>query len=194
MKNTRRSLIALITGVSLSASAMSSPSPANIAPKTIFGLSEYVYIEELGVGYKAKIDTGAESASLNAINAKVEESDSDDKPDMVHFDLVLPSGDLRAVSLPLEKHIRIIRRAGDMDDDDKYYHRRPVLEMTLCIGGEYHRTEVNLADRRQFSKAMLIGARPITAFNAMVDPSAEYLQDQNACKQRDNKSNKERAE
>lgn len=181
MITTRHSLIAFIAGLSLSASAMSAPSPAENSGQTVFGLSEYVYIEELGVGYKAKIDTGAESASINAINAKVEESRSDDKPDMVHFDLVLPDGELRAVSLPLEKHIRIIRRAGDMDEGDKYYHRRPVLEMTLCIGGQSHKTQVNLADRRQFSKAMLIGSRPISAFNAVVDPSVEYLQNKDAC-------------
>ena len=106
----------------------------------------------------------------------------------------LANGDLRAVSLPLEKHIRIIRRAGDMDEGDKYYHRRPVLEMTLCIGGQRHKTEVNLADRRQFSKAMLIGARPISAFNAMVDPSAEYLQDKNACGKGAKDNNKESGE
>lgn len=194
MNKTRRSLIALVAGVSLSASAMSDPAPASAAPKTIFGLSEYVYIEELGVRYKAKIDTGAESASINAINAEVKESRDDDEPDMVHFDLVLPNGDLRSVSLPLEKHIRIIRRAGDMDEGDKYYHRRPVLEMTLCIGGQRHKTEVNLADRRQFSKAMLIGARPISAFNAMVDPGAEYLQDKNACGKGAKDDNKESGE
>ena len=55
----------------------------------VFGLSEYVYIEELGVRYKAKIDTGAESASINAINAKVEKGHGK-KDDLVHFDLVLP--------------------------------------------------------------------------------------------------------
>ena len=107
MNKTRRSLIALVAGVSLSASAMSDPAPASAAPKTIFGLSEYVYIEELGVRYKAKIDTGAESASINAINAEVKESRDDDEPDMVHFDLVLPNGRLIVAGVNVvKKHVR----------------------------------------------------------------------------------------
>ncbi|MBU0538795.1 MAG: RimK/LysX family protein [Gammaproteobacteria bacterium] len=150
----------------------------------IFGLSEYVYIEELGVRYKAKIDTGAESASINAINAKVEKGKGD-ADDIVHFDLVLPDETLKSVSLPLSKHIRIKRRASDYDEDEKDYSRRPVLELTLCIGGDSHKVEVNLADRRQFSKPMLVGSEPLTAFNALVDPSKKYLQDKTLCTKQD---------
>ena len=163
------------------------PAAFGDAQQRTFGLSEYVYIEELGVRYKAKIDTGAESASINAINAKVEKARSDDEDDIVHFDLVLPDGELKSVSLPLEKHIRIIRRAGDMDDDDKYYHRRPVLKLTLCVGGHSEKVEVNLADRRQFSKPMLFGSDPLIAFNAIVEPSQKYLQNKNECGQMDEK-------
>ncbi|MFT6550052.1 MAG: hypothetical protein ACJA1I_000078 [Zhongshania marina] len=151
----------------------------------IFGLSEYVYIEELGVRYKAKIDTGAESASINAINSQVEKG-KDGADDIVHFDLVLPDDTLKSVSLPLSKHIRIKRRASDYDEDEKDYSRRPVLELTLCVGGESHKVEVNLADRRQFSKPMLVGSEPLTAFNALVDPSKKYLQDKTLCAKQDN--------
>ncbi|MBQ0797463.1 RimK/LysX family protein [Zhongshania sp.] len=150
----------------------------------IFGLSEYVYIEELGVRYKAKIDTGAESASINAINAQVEKGKGK-KDDIVHFDLVLPDDSLKSVSLPLSKHIRIKRRAADYDEDEKDYSRRPVLELTLCIGGNSHKVEVNLADRRQFSKPMLVGSEPLTAFNALVDPSKKYMQDKTLCTKQD---------
>ncbi|AMO66813.1 MAG: hypothetical protein ACI8RU_002513 [Zhongshania aliphaticivorans] len=146
----------------------------------VFGLSEYVYIEELGVRYKAKIDTGAESASINAINAKVEKGHGK-KDDLVHFDLVLPDDTLKSVSLPLSKHIRIKRRAADYGEDEKDYSRRPVLELTLCVGGQSHKVEVNLADRRQFSKPMLVGSDPLTAFGALVDPSKKYLQNKSLC-------------
>jgi len=192
VKLLRHSLLIVSAAMSLSAAAMSNAQTVSEA-KTVFGISEYVYIEELGVRYKAKIDTGAESASVNAINPKVKKGRGDE-PDMVHFDLVLPSGELKSVSQPLEKHIRIIRRAGDMDEDDKYYHRRPVLALTLCIGGISRKVEVNLADRRQFSKAMLVGSDPLIAFNAIVDPSEKYLQDKNACAKKTKKLDKESAE
>jgi hypothetical protein len=157
---------------------------AEVAAHQIFGLSEYVYIEELGVGYKAKIDTGADSASINAINAQVEKV-SGEGDDIVHFDLVLPDETLRSVSLPLSKHIRIKRRASDYNEDEKDYTRRPVLELTLCIGGDSHKVEVNLADRRQFSKPMLVGSEPLIAFNALVDPSKKYLQEKALCAKQD---------
>ncbi|MFQ3200209.1 MAG: hypothetical protein ACI9SK_000923 [Zhongshania sp.] len=157
---------------------------AGDAAHQIFGLSEYVYIEELGVGYKAKIDTGADSASINAINAQVEKV-SGDGDNIVHFDLVLPDKTLRSVSLPLSKHIRIKRRASDYNEDEKDYTRRPVLELTLCIGGDSHKVEVNLADRRQFSKPMLVGSEPLIAFNALVDPSKKYLQEKALCAKQD---------
>ncbi|MDF1692529.1 MAG: RimK/LysX family protein [Zhongshania sp.] len=156
------------------------PNNASAEPQLVFGLSEYVYIEELGVRYKAKIDTGAESASINAINAKVEKGKGK-KDDLVHFDLVLPDNTLKSVTLPLSKHIRIKRRASDYGEDEKDYTRRPVLELTLCVGGQSHLVEVNLADRRQFSKPMLVGSEPLTAFGALVDPSKKYLLDKSLC-------------
>ncbi len=192
MKALRACLLLIGTVITLSAAAMSTADTI-AANKTFFGVSEYVYIEELGVQYKAKIDTGAESASINAINAKVKKGPGD-QPDTVHFDLVLPNGELKSVSQPLAKHIRIIRRAGDMDEGDKYYHRRPVLELTLCIGGASRKVEVNLADRRNFSKAMLVGAKPLVAFNAVVDPSEKYIQDKHACTKAAKSSTEESAE
>ncbi|CAA0104954.1 Uncharacterised protein [Zhongshania aliphaticivorans] len=163
---------------------------ANEGDHQIFGLSEYVYIEELDVRYKAKIDTGAESASINAINTQVEKGKGD-QDDIVHFDLVLPDDTLKSVSLPLSKHIRIKRRASDYDEDEKDYSRRPVLELTLCIGGRSHKVEANLADRRQFSKPMLVGSEPLTAFNALVDPSKRYLQNKTLCPKQDNPEEQE---
>jgi hypothetical protein len=177
---------ALFTVLLTNAILFTATTKAGEAAHQIFGLSEYVFIEELGVVYKAKIDTGAESASINALNAQVERTKGDGD-DIVHFDLVLPDETLRSVSLPLSKHIRIKRRASDYDEDEdeKDYTRRPVLELTLCIGGDSHKVEVNLADRRQFSKPMLVGSEPLTAFNALVDPSKKYLQDKTLCAKQD---------
>ena len=147
----------------------------------IFGLSETVYIEELDVVYEAKIDTGAESASINAINIRVEKAKGDDGENKVHFDLVLPDNSLKSITMPLTKHIRIKRRASDYSENDKDYARRPVLDLTLCIGGYSKKVEANLADRRQFSKPMLIGHEPLILFGALVDPGQENLQDVNRC-------------
>jgi hypothetical protein len=177
-------LIVLAILFSTTSHAGAKPSTYVSNANMVFGLSEYVYIEELDVRYKAKIDTGAESASINAINAKVEKGKGK-KDDIVHFDLVMPDNTLKSVSLPLSKHIRIKRRASDYNEDEKDYSRRPVLELTLCVGGQSHLVEVNLADRRQFSKPMLVGSDPLSAFGALVDPSKKYLQDKSLCSKSD---------
>lgn len=147
----------------------------------IFGLAEKVYIKDFNVTFDAKIDTGAESVSVNAVNIRVERARGDDEDDMVHFDLVMPDNSLKSMSHVLKKHIRIKRRASDYDEDEKDYARRPVLELDLCIGGEHRRVEANLADRRQFSKPVLIGHDPLVDFKALVDPSEVYLQDIELC-------------
>lgn len=147
----------------------------------IFGLAEQVYIKDFDVTFDAKIDTGAESVSVNAINIRVEKGRGDDD-DMVYFDLVMPDNSLKSMSHVLKKHIRIKRRASDYDEDDKDYARRPVLELDLCIGGEHRKVEANLADRRQFSKPVLIGHEPLVDFKALVDPSATNLQSIELCK------------
>lgn len=147
----------------------------------MFGLTEDVYIEAFDTSFEAKIDTGAESVSINAINVRIEKAYGNDKDDLVHFDLVMPDNSLKSLTLPLKKHIRIKRRATDYKDHEKDYVRRPVLELDLCIGGQHRRVEANLADRRQFSKPVLIGSEPLVDFNALVDPSEEFLQDIDLC-------------
>jgi hypothetical protein len=147
----------------------------------IFGLTEKVYIEAFDTHFEAKIDTGAESVSINAINVRIEKAQSKDEDDLVHFDLIRPDNSLKSLTLPLKKHIRIKRRATDYKDHEKDYARRPVLELDLCIGGQHRTVEANLADRRQFSKPVLIGSEPLVDFNALVDPSEEFLQDINLC-------------
>jgi hypothetical protein len=143
--------------------------------RPVFGLSEYVYISELGQCYPAKIDTGAGSASLNAINIKLDKGPNRGD-DVVHFDLVLPDDTLKSFSLPVSKYIRVQRRAADIEKNEKDYHLRPAVELTLQIGGNTHKLAVNLADRRDFKMPLLIGAKPLQAFDAMVDVNASYLQ------------------
>ncbi|MBD2857544.1 ATP-dependent zinc protease [Spongiibacter sp. KMU-158] len=147
----------------------------DIATRPIFGTSEYVYIEEFDQCFLAKIDTGAGSASINAINIKLDEGPKADD-DMVSFDLVLPDGSLKPYSLPVSKYVLVKRRAADIGKDGRAYNRRPSVDLHLNIGGTTHLTSVNLADRRSFSKAMLIGHGPLKAFHALVDVADEKVQ------------------
>lgn len=143
--------------------------------RPIFGRSEYVYIAEFDQCFLAKIDTGAVSASINAVNISLDEGPGEGD-DTVHFDLVLPDGSLKPFSLPVSKYIYVKRRAADIGKSGRGYNRRPAIKVDIAINGMHHRSVVNLADRRAFSRDMLIGARPLKAFGALVDVSAEKLQ------------------
>ena len=143
--------------------------------RPLFGMRESVFSEELGECYPAKIDTGAGSASLNAINIKLDKGPLKGD-DVVHFDLVLPDNSLRSMSLPIVKYIRVQRRAADVEEGEKDYNRRPAVAVHFVIGGERRQVEINLADRRGFSYPLLVGAKPLRAFDALVDTSGEYLQ------------------
>ncbi len=167
----RQQLVALLAMILVCHSATS-----NTEDRPIFGTSEFVYIEELEQCFLAKIDTGAGSASINAINIELEEG-PEKNDDVVHFDLVLPDGTLKAFSLPVSKYILVKRRAADSAKDGRRFNRRPAINAHLNIGGKRIETTVNLADRRAFSRDMLIGKAPLIAYHALVDVGSEHLQD-----------------
>lgn len=150
-----------------------------------FGMRESVFIEELGECYPAKIDTGAGSGSLNAINIKLDKGPKKGD-DVVHFDLVLPDNSLRSMSLPIVKYIRVQRRAADVEEGEKDYNLRPAVAVHFVIGGTRKRVDINLADRRGFDYPLLVGAKPLQAFNALVDTGGEYLQGDCPSPQKDN--------
>lgn len=160
----------VLSALPLSAAAESRP----IRAKVIYGLTEEVFIPDLNIRIPAKIDTGAESMSLSAINVERFERGPDDE--WVRFDLAIDGfEDMTGIEMPLSRNVRIKRRAADVrDDDEKTWVSRPVVEMTICIGGREARLDVNLADRRNFSTPMLIGSEALAALDALVDAEVEF--------------------
>lgn len=148
--------------------------PSSLTPraKVIVGRAEDVYIPALGVRLPAKVDTGAESASLSAVNIKrfLRKGEK-----WVRFELAVDGMEPRTVELPLYRNVRITRRASDMDDDDKHYSRRPKVQLALCLGDRQELLDVNLTDRRRFSQPMLLGKKALKALSALVDVEAEFV-------------------
>lgn len=165
-------LLLLLVGYVLSAQA------AGPASKVIYGLNENVQLREIGVTVPAKLDTGAESASLSARNIKIFEHDDQD---MVEFDLALSKeerdrlGITREqwddIQLPLVGHVRIKRLAESLVEEERGYNRRPMVMLTVCMGRRAEQIEVNLTDRSDFSYPLLIGADALKRLGAVVDPS-----------------------
>ncbi|WP_290524009.1 RimK/LysX family protein [Alcanivorax sp.] len=168
----RFSLWLMLAGCTLVAQAQG---PAS---KVIYGLNEHVQLRELGVSVPAKLDTGAESASLSARHIRIFERDG---VDMVEFDLALMKQDREAlgikreqwddIQLPLVGHVRIKRLAESLVEEERGYNRRPMVMLTVCMGRRAEQIEVNLTDRSDFSYPLLIGADALKRLGAVVDPS-----------------------
>ena len=146
--------------------------PAKPTARVIYGLHEQVFITQLGVVLPAKVDTGADSSSLSAVNIRPFTRDGER---WVRFDLAVEGMELNDVELPLSHNVRIRRRASDYDpEEDKYYARRPVVELMLCIGNRAAAVNVNLADRRGFRQPLLLGASALREMRALVDSEFEF--------------------
>lgn len=165
-------LLLLLAGYVLGAQA------GGPASKVIYGLNENVQLREIGITVPAKLDTGAESASLSARYIKVFEQNGQE---MVEFDLALSKEERERlgiareqwddIQLPLVGYVRIKRLAESLVEEERGYNRRPIVMLTVCMGRRAEQIEVNLTDRSDFSYPLLIGADALKRLGAVVDPS-----------------------
>lgn len=145
---------------------------AGAAEKRIYGVNEKVFVAEVGVQLDAKLDTGAQTASLSA--TQIEHFERDGQA-WVRFRLAIDNPPPQVFELPLARVSKIKRRAGDFTpEQQRSYIKRPVVTMTVSMGAQQQAIEVNLTDRSRFSYPMLIGASALKQFNAIVDPSIQY--------------------
>jgi hypothetical protein len=146
----------------------------------IYGLHEHVALHELALKLPAKLDTGAETASLSAKNIEVFKRDGGE---WVRFQLGLEDAkQALIIEKPLARMSYIKRRADDRKPGDKQlYSARPVIEMDICVGDELKNIEVNLTDRSAFEFPLLLGSSALQEFNAAVSPSVRYSAGQPSC-------------
>lgn len=152
----------------LAATALAAPTPvlAGDSSKTIFGHVERVIISDQGFSLKARLDTGAETTSLDAHNIRrIRRGDAR----YVRFEVVDPeSGEFIPLERPLVRNVRIRQHGGT-------WMRRPVVKMWLCIGPLVHEVEVNLTPRTEFLYPLLIG-RSAMRGTIVVDPELTFTQ------------------
>lgn len=159
-----RILLPLLGGLFMTSVINAAP----YANKQIFGLHEQVYLSDLGVGLKAKLDTGATTSSLSARNIQHFKRDGES---WVRFQLAFDTAPEQAYELPIARVSRIKRRADDFDpEEEKTYSARPVINLTLHIGERQQQIEVNLTDRSAFKYPFLLGARGLKSLGGIVDP------------------------
>lgn len=139
--------------------------------KNIFGYIEKATLVENDLTLSAKLDTGAKSASLNAI--KITEIEVNGKP---YLSFIVPSkeGDISFKCEYIGK-VNIKMRTGEANNPLlKHSAKRPVVLMRLKLGSEERTIRVNLTNRKRFIYPLLLGREAIIAFNGIIDPSLKY--------------------
>jgi hypothetical protein len=136
-------------------------------PKTIAGWVEPVRFPEKGLVVKAKLDTGAKTSSIFAVNT---EEFRKGKQDWVRFDLYLE--DIRDEAHRITMERPILRKVKIKNHDGKHDHR-VVIDLQICFAGSIYQTEFSLADRNEYIYNVLLGRKFLEGV-AIVDAETRY--------------------
>ena len=166
-----KSLLALLSLVAL---------PVLAAEPTLYGRYEYIALPEIGGEVlKAKMDTGALTASLSAKDIETFTRDGDD---WVRFRLGGKDASDKVYEHKVSRISKIKSRADEDDDkDEASVAKRPVIDLEMCLGNVKRTVEVNLTDRSSFNYPLLIGAKALREFGAAVNPARRYTADKPDC-------------
>ncbi|GFM80901.1 hypothetical protein PSCICN_15930 [Pseudomonas cichorii] len=153
--------------------------PVMAAEPTLYGRYENIKVPEIGETFKAKMDTGALTASLSAKDIELFQRDGED---WVRFRLATKDADNKVHEHKVSR-ISKIKGRSEGDDDDEVIDptKRPVVDLELCLGNKKRTVEVNLVDRSHFNYPLLIGAKALREFDAAVNPARRYTADKPDC-------------
>ena len=153
--------------------------PVMAAEPTLYGRYEYIKLPEIGETLKAKMDTGALTASLSAKNIQTFTRDGEE---WVRFQLATPDAGSKVYEHKVSRISKIKNRADeDEDKDEVNVAKRPVVDLEMCLGNVKRTVEVNLTDRSNFNYPLLIGAKALREFGAAVKLGDVYKRQQPGC-------------
>lgn len=129
-------------------------------PLGVIGEVEPVYFEPFDEPFFARVDTGAETSSIDA--REVKEFERDGKK-WVSFYVEHPeTGERSHFECPVKRRLRIKRALQD--------ERRVAVDLVVHIGKEVVKGEFTLSDREEFEYPVLLGRNIISGL-ALVDVS-----------------------
>ncbi|MCL4200969.1 MAG: ATP-dependent zinc protease [Pirellulaceae bacterium] len=138
------------------------------AEKTpVIGWREWIKLPDLGISsIKAKIDTGARSSSLHAVDVEIFRRDG---KTWVRFK-VHPLQRTSSKTIEAEAEVLEFRRVRSSSG---HTTMRPVIVTTLDVLGRSWPIEVTLADRADMGFRMLLGREAVRG-RLLVDPGKSY--------------------
>ncbi len=133
----------------------------------IVGWVENVILVGPGIRLKAKLDTGAETSSLDAEIIKKFRKNG---RRWVRFRITDRNNGKEYILVR-----RWVRTIGIVQHDGST-QTRPVVLMNVCIARRLRATEVSLVSRSEFNYPLLLGRNTLKSF-ALVDPGNTFLSD-----------------
>lgn len=135
------------------------------ATDIIVGWIEKVNLLENHLIIHAKLDTGADFSSLNAVDPVITEEGKDK---YISFDITNRDGETTHIRKRIIRWAVIKNKVGVIKE-------RPVVIMPLCIGNVSRHVEVNLVNRSNYSYQMLIGRNFLVGTpNLIINSAKEY--------------------
>lgn len=160
-------ILCLLLAVPAVTGASSSDADGVLGDRGVYGWVERVRLLDGSLRLRAKLDSGAKTASLDATDIERFERDGDM---FVRFKVTDPeTEETMTLEKPLVRNVRIVRHSGD-------HQRRAVVEVEICLGPHRKRIEVSLIDRSHFIYPMLLGRSALQEI-AVIDPESTYLMD-----------------
>lgn len=169
--------VALVLPSTMAVSAESEANNDQRPPETL-GYVEWVVMQDTSLRLKARLDTGAKTSSLHAVNIQPFEKDGaewvsfqiplgdhEDQPtegELDHEDVILE------LERPVERTVLIKRKGAPSQ-------RRYVVMMDFCIAGSTHTTQFSLTDRGKFSYPALLGRRFMRDDNILIDSADAFM-------------------
>ncbi|TGN41689.1 ATP-dependent zinc protease family protein [Marinobacter confluentis] len=169
-------VLSCVSGLSYSAQSGGDTTAEKRPPETM-GYVEWMVIEDTSLRLKARLDTGAKTSSLHAVNIEGFEKDGDewvsfqiplgdheDQPtegEIDHDDVILE------FERPVERTVLIKRKGAPSQ-------KRYVVLMDFCIAGTSHTTQFSLTDRGKFSYPALLGRRFMRDDNILIDSAHTF--------------------
>ncbi|EOX1764545.1 ATP-dependent zinc protease [Vibrio cholerae] len=135
----------------------------------VLGEIENVTIDAIKQTFDARIDTGAATSSLNAVD--IEEFERNGK-NWVRFHLAdekNPKTEANWIEAPVLRYVRIRQSTNENTE------RRAVIELWVKLGSIHEKAQFTLADRSQMTHPVLLGREFIRDI-ALVDVSRKYIQ------------------
>lgn len=117
-----------------------------------------------GLKVHAKLDTGAETSSINAAGM---EAFTRDHHEWIRFSLTDLKGRKATLERPVVRTVTIKRHFGEKQ-------QRPVVELEICVGSAQRYVEVSLVDRSGLNYPLLVG-RNFLGDTLLVDSGHTYL-------------------